>query len=227
MILASQVWWAWDMAYYPDPEAQGHISVTESSEIWSSPFRKTWPIRVCESLCVTPSLVKLQSSRSVSWRPTPSHSRTPLLCSGMMSLRIPSWGPLSAHKMPFLQLNTYGFSSAYGYSSILWNPPPPTPAPAPLPSLLSLSPLVFEIKVWKDRGGSKHTPPSDGFLQTAPSNDVTQTKICKQKEKRNRSVEGGAKETAQGWTASRKIGRKSAPECSVYMTSCTFFDYLL
>lgn len=44
-------WRAWDMTCYPDPEAQGHISVKESSEIWSSHFRKTWPICVCVCVC--------------------------------------------------------------------------------------------------------------------------------------------------------------------------------
>lgn len=63
--------------------------------------------------------------------------------------------------------------------------------------------------------------PSDGFLQTAPRNDVTQTKICKRREKRNRSVTDG-KGNGKRMNAFRKIGHKSAPECSVGMTSCTF-----
>lgn len=48
-----------------------------------------------------------------------SSART-LLCCGMMSLKIPSRGPLAAHKTPFLQLNTYGRSA---FLLLLHHPP--------------------------------------------------------------------------------------------------------
>lgn len=65
-----------------------------------------------------PSLVVLSAEG-------PLHLLSPgctALRSRMMSLRIPSRGPLSAHKTPFLQLNTYGLSA---FQLLLYHPPPP------------------------------------------------------------------------------------------------------
>lgn len=51
-----------------------------------------------------------------------------------MSLWIPSRGPLSAHKTPFLQLNTYGLSA---FQLFLYHPSPPVALPS-LPFLFLL-----------------------------------------------------------------------------------------
>lgn len=90
------------------------------------------------------SRVTTQSSRPV-WSEGPLHLLSPgcaALCSKMMSLRIPSGGPLSAHKMPFLQLNTYGLSA---FQLLLYHPPPhpvafcfPDLPTFPLPSCFSI-----------------------------------------------------------------------------------------
>lgn len=117
------------------------------------------------------------------------------LCSRMMSLRIPSRGPLSAHKTPFLQLNTYGLSA---FQLLLYHPPPPfgfTALPSfPLPSCFSVS-KVGHITL--GTGPTRHpqvsytqTPLSGAFPQMQYLNIIRRTKKkrgfshCKETEKR-------------------------------------------
>lgn len=116
-----------------------------------------------------------------------------------MSLRIPRWGPLSAHKMPFLQLNTYGFSSAYGYSTLYSSTPllPPCSGTSALPSSSFLR-RVHEKKCEKaEEARIEH-------LRQVVSNRrciwvmSRKQKSLKQNEKRNTAVkdsEGNGKRT--------------------------------
>lgn len=77
-------------------------------------------------VCLPPRLspLVLQPSLVVLSGEGPLHLPSPgctTLCSKMMSLRIPSRGPLSTHKTVFLQLNTYGLSA---FQLLLYHSPP-------------------------------------------------------------------------------------------------------
>lgn len=75
------------------------------------------PPRLSPPLVLQPSLV-VPSGEGPLHLPSPGCTT---LCSKMMSLRIPSRGPLSAHKTVFLQLNTYGLSA---FQLLLYHSPP-------------------------------------------------------------------------------------------------------
>lgn len=75
------------------------------------------PPRLSPPLVLQPSLV-VPSGEGPLHLPSPGCTT---LYSKMMSLRIPSRGPLSAHKTVFLQLNTYGLSA---FQLLLYHSPP-------------------------------------------------------------------------------------------------------
>lgn len=96
-------------------------------------------------LRVSLPLLKLRYRLAVLSGEGPLHLWSPgctALCSSMMSLRIPSRGPLTAHKILFLQLNTYGLSAF----RLLFHQ---HPLLVSIPSLL----LIFTVNAEKREAG--------------------------------------------------------------------------
>lgn len=188
------------------------------------------PPRLSPPLVLQPSLVVLSGEG-------PLHLPSPgctTLCSKMMSLRIPSRGPLSAHKTVFLQLNTYGLSA---FQLLLYHSPP-----NPNPPFFSF-PFLSQSKKkanYRKQGTSPNRPQAVN-IPTALSNasyrcstwvsgkEKTWTfqlqrewKKAEQKKRKQKKRQGGGKVIAS-WKLGHKFGRR----CSVYMTSCIVTHYLL
>lgn len=187
------------------------------------------PPRLSPPLVLQPSLV-VPSGEGPLHLPSPGCTT---LYSKMMSLRIPSRGPLSAHKTVFLQLNTYGLSA---FQLLLYHSPP-----NPNPPFVSF-PFLSQSKKkanYRKQGTSPNRPQAVN-IPTALSNashrcstrvsgkEKTRTfqlqrewKKAEQKKRKQKKRQGG--KVISSWKLGHKFGRR----CSVYMTSCIVTHYLL
>lgn len=148
----------------------------------------------------------------------------------MMSLRIPSRGPLSAHKTPFLQLNTYGLSA---FQLLLYHPPPSAPLASlpsfPLPSCFSVKKVGYITLGTRPkrhpRVSSTQTPLSGAFPHMYYLNIIRRPEKLgfshsqrEWKKTEQRKRQGESDSFLETW--SQDFGAA----CSVYMTSCAVFS---
>lgn len=150
--------------------------------------------------------------------------------SRMISLRIPSRGPHSAHKTPFLQLSTYGLSSTYGCSA-------PT-LKSPHPPLQFHRPPFFSLE-WRQVRYIAHRTRPKGHLQVSYKQmlllgGIPQIKHYQEEKKDFPTAKRMKKDRAEERQQRKRQKEEQLPgnmvrfgaTCSVHMTSCTFFDYL-
>lgn len=157
------------------------------------------PPRLSPPLVLQPSLV-VPSGEGPLHLPSPGCTT---LYSKMMSLRIPSRGPLSAHKTVFLQLNTYGLSA---FQLLLYHSPP-----NPNPPFVSF-PFLSQSKKkanYRKQGTSPNRPQAVN-IPTALSNashrcstrvsgkEKTRTFQLQREWKKGRAEEKKAKEMTGG-----------------------------